>query len=491
MGVVQQVAVEQRSLAPLVGVYEQAELAQLLRTADALNTLIRGKTVWNINSTAQGGGVAEMLGSLVPYACATGVDCRWVVIGGESEFFVLTKRLHNAIHGFPGDDTLFSERGLHEFERISAQNADELLAMIKPSDVVVLHDPQTLGLAPYLAKHGAYVIWRCHIGTNTPNEHSQAAYRFLFPYLQYTHVGVFTRAQYVPLGFPRPVRILAPTIDPLSVKNQYLTPQVTRAILVQAGLVEGPDAGVAPEYTRPDGTVGCVRRGADVIHVGRACSKARPCILQVSRWDRLKDFLGVLQGFAHFVAQGGDANLILAGPSVHAVADDPEGAEIFDEVLAAFRALPDEIRARVELANLPMADADENAAIVNALQRHTTVIVQKSLQEGFGLTVAEAMWKVKPVIATNVGGISDQIEPNVSGILLRDPHDYAEFSAALGHVLENPAYAAELGHNAKRRVRDHFLNLRSLYVYADIITEVLGSTREGRPGPQEDLTLHL
>ncbi len=478
MGIVQHVAVEPRNLESLAPVYDQTELQKLLGTANALNALLGHRSIWNINSTAQGGGVAEMLRSLVPYARSVGIDCRWAVIGGEPDFFVLTKRLHNALHGFPGDDSLFSEHGVREFERVSAQNAEELLGQVVPGDVVVLHDPQTLGLAPHLAQHGAHVIWRCHVGTNTPNAHSQAAYRFLERYVQYAQVAVFTRQQYVPRGFSRPVRVLAPTIDPISVKNQELSPEVVRAILLQSGLLDGPAPEVAPVYRLPNGTLGRVRHGADVIRVGRGCER-KPCVLQVSRWDRLKDFLGVLQGFAHFVEQGGKANLILAGPSVHAVADDPEGAEIFDEVLNAFRELPDRIRACVELANLPMADADENAAIVNALQRHATVIVQKSLQEGFGLTVAEAMWKGKPVIATNVGGIADQIEHNVSGILLEDPHDYVAFSAALKSVLENPARAAELGNNARRRVREHFLNLRSLYVFADLITEVL--TRHSKP----------
>ena len=182
-----------------------------------------------------------------------------------------------------------------------------------------------------------------------------------------------------------------------------------------------------------------------------------------------------------YAEQGGDAHLVLAGPNVHAVADDPEGAEVFNEVLTAYRALRHEIRSRVELANLPMADVEENAAIVNALQRHATVIVQKSIQEGFGLTVTEAMWKGKPVIGSRVGGIPDQIEHGVSGLLLDDPLDYRQFSELVGLVTSHPELAERLGVNAKERVKECFLSLRSLYFYGDLISHLLeaGGAHDG------------
>jgi trehalose synthase len=369
---------------------------------------------------------------------------------------------------------MFDEAGRAVYERVSAANAAELLSEVKSGDVVLLHDPQTLGLAPTLASCGAHVIWRCHVGADEPNDHFRAAYRFLAPYLKSVKTCVFTRAAYVPDELAGTnVHVVVPTIDPCSTKNRELTSEAARAILVHTGLFEGPPSDALPEFTRSDGSVSRVDRAADVIRLGRAYSRDMALIVQISRWDRLKDHLGVLTGFARYVTNGGVARLLLAGPNVNAVADDPEGAEVFNEVLAAYRALPHGVRVHVGLANLPMADAEENAAIVNALQREATVIVQKSLKEGFGLTVAEAMWKAKPVIASRVGGIQDQIEHGVSGILLDNPRDYDAFAAALKLLCADPPYAAMLGTNARARARERFLSLRSLYAYAELIGDLL------------------
>jgi trehalose synthase len=169
-----------------------------------------------------------------------------------------------------------------------------------------------------------------------------------------------------------------------------------------------------------------------------------------------------------------EADLVLAGPGGDSVADDPEGLEVFESVLAHWKKLPEEHRKRVHLANLPTADLQENAAIVNALQRHAAVVVQKSLREGFGLTVTEAMWKARPLIASAVGGIQDQIEHGVSGLLLRDPTDIDSFAALLGQVLNDPALAERLGREARARVTRDFLGLRSLMQFAELIGRVDG-----------------
>ena len=221
-----------------------------------------------------------------------------------------------------------------------------------------------------------------------------------------------------------------------------------------------------------DGSLSTVRRAADVIRLGRAPLWNVPLIVQVSRWDRLKDPIGVMQGFAMLNSAGVDASLVLAGPNVRAVADDPEGAEVFMEVEAAWRQLPHGARMNVQLVSLPMHDPQENAAMVNALQRHASVVVQKSLEEGFGLTVAEAMWKARPVVASRVGGIQDQIEHEVSGLLLDNPSDPRQLTAALRRVLEAPDLARRLGVQANKRVRDLFVNLRSLYAYTDLILTI-------------------
>ena len=197
-------------------------------------------------------------------------------------------------------------------------------------------------------------------------------------------------------------------------------------------------------------------------------------VVQVSRWDRLKDMAGVLEAFATHVDRAKESRLVLAGPVVTGVADDPEGGRVLNECVGLWRELPHFERSRIQLVCLPMTDVDENAAIVNALQTHATVVVQKSLQEGFGLTVTEPMWKGKPVVASDIGGIGDQVEHGKSGLLVQDPTDPEEFGRAVQSLLEDPAYAAKLGKAAKERVRKNFLADRHLLQYADLLESLVG-----------------
>ena len=210
--------------------------------------------------------------------------------------------------------------------------------------------------------------------------------------------------------------------------------------------------------------------------------RSTPVVLQVSRWDALKDPLGVIRGFAEHVPQSTGAHLVYAGPAVSAVADDPEGARVLADALALRESLPDEQRSRVHLASLPMDDPAENAIIVNALQRHATVITQKSLAEGFGLTVAEAMWKARPVVASRIGGIQSQIIDGETGMLLDDPRDLAAFGEAVTGLLADPRRAALIGERARERVRDEFTSPRSLLDYLRVIQQVLerSGVRRGR-----------
>ena len=199
-----------------------------------------------------------------------------------------------------------------------------------------------------------------------------------------------------------------------------------------------------------------------------------PAVVQVSRWDRLKDPGGVLQAFAERIGPSTEAHLVLAGPSTAAVADDPEGPEVLAEVTSLTSRMPDALRERVHLFSLPMDDLEENAAIVNALQRRADVVVQKSVAEGFGLTVAEAMWKARPVVASAVGGIQDQIVDGESGVLV-EPDDLDGFADAVAGLLEDPARAEWMGHNARERVRGAFLGARHLEQYVDLFEDVVNS----------------
>jgi len=230
------------------------------------------------------------------------------------------------------------------------------------------------------------------------------------------------------------------------------------------------ELGAAP-FTRLDGTPGRVERVATMIEDHRL----RPddgLVVQVSRWDALKDPVGVIRGFAH-VPEATGAHLVYAGPAVEAVADDPEGERVLREAISARSELPQEARRRVHLATLPMDDPEENAVIVNALQRHARVIVQKSLAEGFGLTVAEAMWKGRPVMASKIGGIQEQIVDGDSGLLLDDPADLRVFGAALTDLFADERRAERIGTRARERVREGFLSPRSLLDHLEVIRRVV------------------
>jgi trehalose synthase len=429
------------------------------------------RTIWNVNSTARGGGVAEMLRSLIGYSQGAGIDARWVVVPGDEAFFAVTKRLHNRLHGV--DDGAPLDREVYE-ARCHA-NAEQLARRVRPSDIVLLHDPQTAGMVPMLLETGAPVIWRAHIGLDLPNDAAREAWQFLIPYVDRADAFVFSRLAYAWEGLDRQrVTVIAPSIDAFSPKNQAMSFTAVTAVLRAAGLAADHHDPSRAAFERLDGTVGRVERQARMIEE-HALRLDVPLIAQVSRWDRLKDPIGVLEGFAEHVRAGETPHLVLAGPDVAAVADDPEGAEVFAEVESAWHGLPRDLRRRVHLALLPMDDPDENAVIVNALQRRADVVVQKSLAEGFGLTVAEAMWKGRPVVASHVGGIEDQIEDGRSGWLV-PPADLAAFGSRVTDLLADPYDAERMGAAAQERVRDRFLGPRHLAEYVELFERVLRRT---------------
>jgi len=436
-----------------------------------------GRRVWNVNSTSSGGGVAEMLWSWVGLARGVGVEMRWLTIAGSPEFFTLTKRLHNFLHGEVGDGGELGEEEREAFERVSHDNAGSVLDQVRPDDVVFLHDPQTAGLVPPLVEAGRTVVWRCHIGADERNRLTDAGWEFLAPYVTRADAVVFSRRDFVPDVCERmTVAIVPPSIDISSPKNHDMEPRQVRAILRRAGLLaqgDGDGDGAEPSFHRPNGRAAWVERRCEVVGEGELPGADSRLVVQVSRWDRLKDPAGVMHGFAAVREDGHDAWLILAGPSLGAVTDDPDGAAVLSELEADWRRLPDEIRGRVLLASLPMEDLDENGAIVNALQRQAAVVVQKSLKEGFGLTVTEAMWKGRPVVATATGGIADQIADGVNGVLLKNPLDLSEFSAAVSGLLADPERAAAIGEAARENVRGNFLEDRHTLQYIELLERLL------------------
>jgi trehalose synthase len=468
------VDVPRRPVAALEDVIGLARTTRLLAAAAEFRHGAGGRVVWNISSTESGGGVADMLQVLVGYTKDLAVDIRWQVIEGDTEFFRITKRLHNRIHGYPGDGGPLGEAERNHIDAVMAANAETIGVEISRGDLVLLHDPQTAGLTGYLAARGAHVVWRSHIGIDGENEWSRSAWEFLQPSLAHAEAYVFTRRTYVPSIFPQSrAWIVAPSIDPFSPKNQPMEPAAARTALMNMGLLAGHAAGAVCRYTRRDGSPGEVTQRASVV-ADALPEPDEPVVVQVSRWDRLKDMIGVMRGFADHVAPGGPGWLALVGPSVEGVADDPEGAMVFAEVLAAWQELPPSRRSRVLLATLPMIDADDNAAMVNAVQRHARVVVQKSLAEGFGLTVAEGMWKGKPVVGSAVGGIQDQIAEG-TGVLLPDPTDLAAFGRAVRDLLDDPDKADRIGVAAREHVQTHYLGDVHLLRYAELFGSLLAA----------------
>lgn len=446
--------------------FEQVEGA-----VEAAGRVLTGRTIWHINSTPRGGGVAEMLQSLLAYASGAGVDVRWMTIEGDDEFFRVTKRIHNRLHGHEGDGGELGEGQRAAYEGPLPANAGELAKLVSPDDLVYLHDPQTAGLAERIRATGAKIVWRCHVGVDRPNDLVRSAWSFLIPYLEDVDAYVFSRRSFAWDGLdPNRFWFVPPSIDAFSPKNADLESAVVDSILSTIGVLDGP-AGVAPAFLRQDGAAAQVTRRAELEQHAPVPADV-PMVTQVSRWDRLKDPAGVLMSFADHVSDK-SAHLVLAGPSTAGVADDPEGAETLQEVRAVRDKLPDDVRARTHLVSLPMEDVDENATMVNALQRRSSVVLQKSLAEGFGLTVAEAMWKARPVVATRVGGIQDQIVDGESGILIDDPANLAEVGAAVDGLLANPEGARAMGDAARERVRTEFLGSRHLVQYMQLIEDLL------------------
>jgi trehalose synthase len=434
--------------------------------------LLDGRTIWNVSSTAKGGGVVELLLPLIGYAKGAGVDARWAVIEGNPEFFKVTKRIHNHLHGFEGDGGALDDAARKTYEDALEPNAKELVDLVDGNDVVLLHDPQTAGLIGPLKRTGAKVVWRCHIGIDAPQDLARRAWDFLRVDVEQADAYVFSREAFAWEGLDDDkVVIIAPSIDAFNAKNQELEDGQVHAILAAAGIVDGGDG--EPTFKRGDGSEARVSSQATLYEDVRLTPADR-VVLQVSRWDHLKDPEGVIRGFAeHASAHETGAHLIYAGPAVDDVSDDPEGAQVLEAAISLRNSLSDEARRNVHLVCLPLDDAEENAVIVNALQRNAAVVVQKSIAEGFGLTVAEAMWKARPMVATAVGGIQDQVVDGETGVLLQDAHDLDAYGEAVRGLLEDPDRAKRMGEAGMARIRDDFLGARSLLDYLGLVARLL------------------
>ena len=378
---------------------------------------LKGKRVLHVSATAFGGGVSEILYTLVPLMRDVGVDAHWHVIFGKEEFFEATKLLHNSLQG--AEESLSDEQW-KVFDEINQMNAEGLKG---EWDVVIVHDPQPIGLRRGATEKGGKWIWRCHIDLSTPNP---APIERLLPMIEEYDASVWHMDQYVPndMGAHRDaVRIIPPAIDPLSPKNMAFSPE--------------------------DAAFVCRQFGIDV---------DRPLITQVSRFDPWKDPIGVIDAYRQVTEQVPEAQLAMVGSMA---TDDPEGMEYFQKTFE-YAGGDEDIKI---LSNLNNVGAIE----VNAFQSQSDVCLQKSIREGFGLTVTEALWKGRPTVAGNVGGIPLQIEDGVSGYLVNSPEECAERCL---EILADPELGKKLGREGKEHARREFLTPRLLRDWLQLFTDL-------------------
>jgi trehalose synthase len=451
------------------------EVDALRLAAAAAAPALRGRTVWHLNSTSEGGGVAEMLPRVVSLLRQAGIRTEWVVIRPEDpRFFPLTKQLHNMVHGRGASALDAESRAL--YVSVSRELAAELAPWLAPDDVLVVHDPQPLAVGAILKRQlGLRAVWRCHIGLDRATPTTEAAWDFLGPWAEVYDRVVFSLSGYVPGRLAERATVIHPAIDPLSHKNRDLSVHKLTGVLSSAGMVLSPHPTMAEGFAHP-----ALRLQPDGGYLP-ACQNEdlgllfRPCVVQVSRWDRLKGFLPLLEAFKRLktgdLAPAGTprerrqreiVRLVLAGPDPAGVRDDPEAHAVLEDLSAVWRAMPPALRADVAILKLPLTSRKENALMVNALQRCASVVVQNSLEEGFGLTVTEAMWKARPVLGSGAAGIRAQVRDGVEGRLVADPEDRFALATLLAEMLRDPKAREVWGFNARYRVSAEFHLLRKV-----------------------------
>ena len=391
---------------PIIG---RAELGEIRYLTAAL----KGKTVKMVNSTAVGGGVAEMLNRIVPLLAELEVATHWDVITGGNDFFEITKAFHNALHGGKYD---LSRQAQEVFLATNAQNRQRLSF---DEDVIVIHDPQPIALVCSKKDHPGRWVWRCHIDLSNPNPD---VWGFLRPMVEQYDASIFSSPIFArQLAIPQ--YLLYPCIDPLSEKNKELDESYIQKVCDDFGI-----------------------------------DRSRPIVTQISRFDRLKDPVGVIQAYK-MARNYVDCQLVLAGGGA---SDDPEGAVVLQEVMEAAADDQDII-----ILNLPPWSALE----INALQRASTLVIQKSIKEGFGLTVTEALWKSKPTIAAAVGGISTQVIHKLTGVLVYSVEGCAY---QIRYLLTHPEFAKQLGENGHEHVKENLLITTNVKRWALLFRILLG-----------------
>lgn len=457
---------------------------KFLQDTEAFPEKLKGRTIWMINSTAIGGGVAEMLPSQMRIMRTLGIKIEWLVIeASDNAFFNLTKRIHNAIHG--SGNGVFTEEDREVYERVNTQNIEKALEYIADGDLVVIHDPQPMPLARMIReKRKVKTVWRCHIGLESSNEVTRGVWDFLSVYYpDYDHF-VFSLASYVPEGLKDKTSIIPPAIDPLSHKNRMLWMSKCLGILQQSGIIREQLPMLYPDYKHqvrrvmPDGSFESVNHDSELDII------FHPTVLQISRWDRLKGFKELMEAFILMKKENEKktdkkslayrrirhTRLALGGPDPAFVSDDPEGMEVLNELIDQYKGLSVDLQRAIALLLLPLDNPKENALIVNALQRCATIVVQNSIQEGFGLTATEAMWKKRPVLVSGAAGLRAQVQHDINGKINPDPTDIPKLAKALEEMLSDPLERDKWGFNGQVRVINKFTLFSQIKSWLDLLS---------------------
>lgn len=395
----------------------------------------RPRTI-HINTSGNGGGVAELISSLVDHDLESGLPTRWAVLDAPGPFFDFTKRLHYLFHG--KGDPLEIQKSSQLYRAVLRDASKTIIPELRRTDTVVLHDPQTLGLVSLLRPHARRVYWHCHIGATAMQDNvREKLWDFFESDVQAADAVLVADPSYLRGFSPRAIQRIMPAISPTAPKNRDIGAPEVQHRLTEVGLFGS--------------TTGESQAGRIWQH--SALPATAPVLLQISRWDPLKGMVDLLSSVRRMDPS---IHVVIAGPDPKDVLDDPEGSDQLDQALATYNAMPSHERGRVHIATLSIRDKCLNALRINALQRRADIVVQRSVEEGFGLTVTEAMFKAKPVVAHRVGGLAAQISDGVNG-LLTEPRNDKEFVSAVHSLMNNKDYRTSLGSRARRDVRARFL----------------------------------
>ena len=442
----------------------------------AAEALLEGRTVWTITPSASAAsGPAETVAPLVGYARGLGIDARWLVLDAPSEFVELAGRLNSFLHGDSGDGGNLKDKQRDIYEHVLASNADNIVDELRDNDIVVLHDPATAGLARAAKAAGAVVLWHCHAGTADAGEAGQRVWAFLDRYLEDVDMVIASREEYLPVYIEADrCAVIAPSINPDSPKNRVFDLDESWSVARLSGFFAGEPPFSAVPLLREDGRHDAFRglEPGKSTGFGDPVPEGARIITQVQRWDRLKGGLQLVEAFARTIdILPSDAHLVLVGPAPDP-AKERTAAAVLGAITDRLQTLPSSVSSRIHVLAIPNADREINATVVNAIQRVSSVVTQRSLVEAFGLTVAEAMWKKVPVVGSAVGGIQDQIDDGVTGALI-DPDDPTAWAEAVRDLLLFRERAAEMGEAAHEAVRRSYLPDRHLIETLDAIARAV------------------